>query len=152
MMPSENRAVEPSEPIGDEKVNAPLGNPKFGPKVRNTATTGFRLIESGLLISIALLTLGAALIEIMGIWRAQTITLADILLMFLYTEVIGMVAVFYTRLGSPFIYPIFIAITALSRLIVLQGKEMAPENIVFEASAILLLALATIVIVKVGKA
>jgi len=104
-----------------------------------------------LLISIALLTLGAALIEIMGIWRAQTITLADILLMFLYTEVIGMVAVFYTRLGSPFIYPIFIAITALSRLIVLQGKEMAPENIVFEASAILLLALATIVIVKVGK-
>jgi protein PsiE len=119
--------------------------------MRNTATAGFRLIESGLLISIALLTLGAALIEIIGIWRAQTITLADILLMFLYTEVIGMVAVFYTRLGSPFVYPIFIAITALSRLIVLQGKEMAPENIVFEASAILLLALAVIVIVKVGK-
>ena len=114
----------------------PLGYPKFGPKVRNSATAGFRVIESGLLISIALLTLGAALIEFMGIWRAQTITLA----------------VFYTRLGSPFVYPIFIAITALSRLIVLQGKEMAPENIVFEASAILLLALATIVIVKVGKA
>lgn len=101
----------------------PLGYPKFGPKVRNSATAGFRVIESGLLISIALLTLGAALIEFMGIWRAQTITLADILLMFLYTEVIGMVAVFYTRLGSPFVYPIFIAITALSRLIVLQGKE-----------------------------
>ena len=150
-MLSENLSGESPEPLGEGKIDAPLGNPKFGPKMRNHATAGFRLIESGLLISIALLTLGAALIEIMGIWRAQTITLADILLMFLYTEVIGMVAVFYTRLGSPFVYPIFIAITALSRLIVLQGKEMAPENIVFEASAILLLALATIVIVKVGK-
>ncbi len=150
-MPLENLAGESPEPSGEGKVDAPLGNPKFGPTMRNTATAGFRLIESGLLISIALLTLGAALIEIVGIWNAQTITLADILLMFLYTEVIGMVAVFYTRLGSPFIYPIFIAITALSRLIVLQGKEMAPENIVFEASAILLLALAIIVIAKLGK-
>ncbi len=150
-MPPENTAGETPEPIGEVKIDVPLGNPKFGPKTRNTATVGFRLIESGLLITIALLTLGAAVIEIIAIWRAQTITLADILLMFLYTEVIGMVAVFYTRLGSPFVYPIFIAITALSRLIVLQGKEMAPENIVFEASAILLLALAIIVIVKVGK-
>lgn len=150
-MRPENLTTESPELGGEAKISAPLGNPKFGPKLRNTATAGFRLIESGLLISIALLTLGAALIEIMGIVREQTVTLADILLLFLYTEVIGMVAVFYTRLGSPFVYPIFIAITALSRLIVLQGKEMAPENIVFEAGAILLLALAIIIIVKVGK-
>ncbi len=150
-MPSENLATESPELRGEAKISEPLGNPKFGGKMRNAATSGFRLIESGLLIAIALMTLGAALIEIIGIWHSQTITLADILLMFLYTEVIGMVAVFYTRLGSPFIYPIFIAITALSRLIVLQGKEMAPENIVFEAGAILLLALAIIVIAKIGK-
>ena len=73
--------------------------------------------------------------------RCQSINLADILLMFLYTEVIGMIAVFYGGKESPFVYPIFIAITALARLIVLQGKTMAPENIVFEAGAILLLAL-----------
>lgn len=150
-MPSDNLASELPETSREASKSAPLGNPKFGSSLRNTATAGFRLIESTLLILIALLTLGAALIEIIGIVHALTITLADILLMFLYTEVIGMVAVFYTRLGSPFIYPIFIAITALSRLIVLQGKEMAPENIVFEASAILLLAFAIIVIVKVGK-
>jgi protein PsiE len=71
--------------------------------------------------------------------------------MFLYTEVIGMIAVFYTGRGSPFIYPIFIAITALARLIVLQGKDMAPENIAFEAGAILLLAIAAVVIVRAGK-
>ena len=81
----------------------------------------------------------------------QEINLADILLMFLYTEVVGMVGVFYVGKGSAFVYPIFIAITALARLIVLQGKNMAPENIVFEASAILLLAVAAAIIVRLGK-
>ena len=115
------------------------------------ATRGFSLIESSLLIVIALMTLAAACIEIYGVYLKQTIGLADILLMFLYTEVIGMIAVFYTRTGSPFVYPIFIAITALARLIVLQGKEMAPENIVFEAGAILLLSFAAVVIVRASK-
>lgn len=115
------------------------------------ALRGFRVIERALLIVVALMTIGAALIEIHGVYRAQTITLADILLMFLYTEVIGMIAVFYTRRGSPFVYPIFIAMTALARLIVLQGKDMAPENILFEAGAILLLALAAVIIVRTDK-
>jgi protein PsiE len=93
----------------------------------------------------------AAGLEVYKIYRTLTIDLADILLMFLYTEVIGMVAVFYTRAGSVFVYPIFIAITALARLIVLQGKNMAPENIVFEAGAILLLAISAVIIFKAGK-
>lgn len=121
------------------------------PAVHPRAIDGFHFIESFLLIVIALMTLGAAGIEMIGVYQRQTIGLADILLMFLYTEVIGMVAVFYTRSGSPFIYPIFIAITALARLIVLQGKEMAPENIVFEASAILLLAISAVVILRASK-
>jgi protein PsiE len=104
-----------------------------------------------LLIVVALMTLGAAGLEIWAIFQNRTIDLADILLMFLYTEVIGMVAVFYTGRGSPFVYPIFIAITALARLIVLQGKDMAPENILFEAAAILLLALAAVIVVRAGK-
>jgi protein PsiE len=119
--------------------------------VNRMATRGFSLIESSLLIVIALMTLGAACIEIYGVYLKQTIGLADILLMFLYTEVIGMIAVFYTRSGSPFVYPIFIAITALARLIVLQGKEMAPENIVFEAGAILLLSFAAVIIVRASR-
>jgi protein PsiE len=72
-------------------------------------------------------------------------------LMFLYTEVIGMIAVFYTGKGSFFVYPIFIAITALARLIVLQGKDMAPEKVVFESAAILLLAFAALVIGRVNS-
>ena len=94
------------------------------------------------------MTLAAAAFEVERVIAVRTVNLADILLMFLYTEVIGMIAVFYGGRESPFIYPIFIAITALARLIVLQGKTMAPENIVFEASAILLLALAAVIIAR----
>jgi protein PsiE len=110
---------------------------------------GFRLIEKILLIVTALMTVVAAIIKIGIVIEAWDITLADILLMFLYTEVIAMIAVFYTGKGSPFIYPIFIAITALSRLIVLQGKDMDPQNILFEAAAILLLAFAALVMIRI---
>lgn len=110
------------------------------------ADKAFGLVEHALLIVTAGMTLIAAGAEVVSVYQRGTIGLADILLMFLYTEVIGMIAVFYTGKGSFFIYPIFIAITAIARLIVLQGKDMAPENILFEAGAILLLAFAAFVL------
>ena len=121
--------------------------------ISSFAVTSFHLLEHGLLIIIALLTIGAVAREIASVTASLTVTLADILQMFLYTEVISMIGVFYTGRGSasPFVYPIFIAITALSRLIVLQGKEMKPENIVFEASAILLLSVAIMIILRSRK-
>lgn len=115
------------------------------------AARGFGYAEHFLLIVIAAMTLGAAGTEIWRVIMVQEINLADILLMFLYTEVFGMIGVFYTGNGSAFVYPIFIAVTALARLIVLQGKNMAPENIVFEASAILLLAIAAAIITRIGR-
>lgn len=119
-------------------------------RITSFAVTGFHLLEHGLLIIIALLTIGAVAREIASVLTTMTVTLADILQMFLYTEVISMIGVFYTGRGSasPFVYPIFIAITALARLIVLQGKDMKPENIVFEASAILLLSVAILIILR----
>ena len=121
------------------------------PVADSTLNRGFGLAERLLLIVIAAMTMGAAGVEVWRVLEARTVNLADILLMFLYTEVMGMIAVFYSRRGSPFVYPIFIAITALSRLIVLQGKNMAPENIVFEAGAILLLALAAMIILRTER-
>ena len=112
---------------------------------------GLRLIQRGLLVVVALLTLGAASVEIWEIVTLRSVDLADILLMFLYAEVIAMVAVFYTGRGQPFVFPIFIAITALARLIVIQGKDMDPVNILYEAGAILLLALAAVVLMRLGR-
>ncbi len=118
---------------------------------RSPAGKVFELVEHLLLVVATVMTLIAAGSEVLTVVERQTVTLADILLMFLYTEVIGMIAVFYTGKGSFFVFPIFIAITALARLIVLQGKDMAPENVVFEASAILLLSLAALVIGRVNS-
>ncbi len=141
-----------SESIETAQTDIPPVNPEPQPSRRTIlAGRGFSLAEHGLLVVIAGMTLVAAGTEIVRVVQVQEVNLADILLMFLYTEVVGMIGVFYTGKGSAFVYPIFIAITALSRLIVLQGKNMAPENIVFEASAILLLALAAAIIVRLGK-
>jgi protein PsiE len=109
------------------------------------------IVERIFLILIIIMTIIAAAIEILAIYRAMAIELADILLMFLYLEIIGMVSVYYANPRSAFVYPIYIAITALTRLIILQGKEITPENILFESIAILLLALAAVVIVRTNK-
>jgi protein PsiE len=121
---------------------------KFG---RALAPASFRAVERLLLLTIAAMTMVAAGVEIFRVISERSVNLADILLMFLYAEVIGMVAVFYGGQQSPFIYPIFIAITAVARLIVLQGKEMAPVNIVFEAGAILLLSIAALIITRANR-
>jgi protein PsiE len=122
--------------------------PGVGETEHTVAAIGFHFVERILLLLVALMTICGATAEIYQIYETRSINLADILLMFLYTEVIGMVSVFYTGKGATFIYPIFIAITALARLIVLQSKDMAPENIVFEASAVLLLALAAMAMTR----
>lgn len=113
---------------------------RAGQNVSNIITA----IERGILILIVLLTLGAVLIELGVVWDKRTIEIADILLLFLYTEVISMVGVFYRSQVIPVMYPVFIAITALARLIVLQSKDMDPETILFESVAIFVLGLAAL--------
>ncbi|MCP9223843.1 phosphate-starvation-inducible PsiE family protein [Erythrobacter sp. LQ02-29] len=112
----------------------------------------FRWTARILLLATGAMTFVAAAQLILYVVRSGEITLADILLMFLFTEVIAMVAVFYIGRTATFTYPILIAITALARLVVLQSKDMAPENIVFEASAILLLSIAAFVLHRGGAA
>ena len=155
-MIDKDAAVPKADPGEASPTAVPPAATALPPEPQPSARTilagrAFSLAEHGLLIVIAGMTLLAAGTEIFRVVQVQEINLADILLMFLYTEVVGMVGVFYIGKGSAFVYPIFIAITALARLIVLQGKNMAPENIVFEASAILLLAIAAAIIVRLGK-
>jgi len=76
----------------------------------------------------------------------QKVQLADLLLLFIYTEVLGMVAIFYKSRRIPILLPLFIAITALSRMIILQGKGSDPQNLLYEAGAVLLLAIACFIV------
>ena len=100
----------------------------------------FRKIEDVILAFIAFLTLGAVIFELIVVFNKGVIELADLLLMFIYAVVFGMVAVYFKNYVLPVLYPLFIAITALARLIVLQGKDSQPEQLLFEAGAIVLLA------------
>ncbi len=100
--------------------------------------------ERGLLGFVVVMTLAAVGLELWSVVQNRTVALADILLFFLYAEVLSMVKVYYARERAAFLYPILIAMTALSRLIVLQSKEMDPAAIFFEASAILILAIALV--------
>lgn len=105
-----------------------------------------KMIEKVMLGVIALLTIIATLQEIVMIYAYGSVSLPDLLLLFIYTEVLGMIGVFYTSNKIPITLPLFIAMTALSRLIILQGKDMDPSALVFEASAILLIAIACLII------
>ena len=106
----------------------------------------FEYLEDFILSIIALMTLGAVGFELFDVYQRGTITLADLLLMFIYAEVLGMVAIYFRSHGLPVIYPLFIGITALARLIVLQGKDSMPEELVFEAGSILLLSFAALLL------
>ena len=100
-----------------------------------------------ILLSIILLsTVIAVGIEIRTMYVNQSVTLADLLLMFLYLEVLAMVRVFWDQQSISITLPLLIAITALARFIILQGKEMNPSGLVYEAVAILLIAGAIVVL------
>merc|ERR1712159_193483 len=76
----------------------------------------------------------------------QSVTLADLLLMFLYLEVLAMVRVFWNQQSISITLPLLIAITALARFIILQGKEMDPTALVYEAIAIVLISSAIVIL------
>ena len=105
-----------------------------------------KVVERTLLIIIGAATVFATAQEIYGLILVRKVELADLLLLFIYTEVLGMVGVFYKSRRIPITLPLFIAITALSRMIILQGKGSDPQNLMYESGAILLLALSCLII------
>ena len=105
-----------------------------------------KITEKALLAIIALLTILATFEEVLKIYNANSVQLADLLLLFIYTEVLGMIGIFFVSNRIPITLPIFIAMTAISRLIILQGKEMDMSFLLYEAGAILVLAIAVLVV------
>ena len=117
-------------------------------KNKNLIQVLIGLAEQALLLTIAIATIGAAVIEIVRILSVMTVNLSDLFLLFIYAEVLGMVGVFYNENRIPVTLPLIIAITALTRMIVIQTKGLDSVNIIFEASGILLLAIAAYIMSK----
>jgi protein PsiE len=99
-----------------------------------------------LMVIILISTVIAVGIEISKMFQNRSVTLADLLLMFLYLEVLAMVRVFWHQQSISITLPLLIAITALARFIILQGKEMDPAALVYEAVAIVLIAGAIVIL------
>ena len=96
--------------------------------------------EKVLLVIIGIATCVASLQYLYQMYLLQEIVLADLFMLFIFTEILAMVAAFYSSKRIPVTLPIIIAITALCRLIVMQNKDMDALIIIAEASAVLILA------------
>ncbi len=95
--------------------------------------------EKALLAVIGIATCIASAQYLFGMYEAKEILLADLFMLFIYVEIIGMVGAFYSTNRIPVTLPIIIAITALCRLIIMQSKNMEALDLLIEAGAILVL-------------
>ena len=109
------------------------------------------IAERGILLLIAVATIFATVVEIVRIIEVQTVNLSDLFLLFIYAEVLGMVASFYANNRIPVTLPLIIAMTALTRMIILQSKDLNAINIIYEATGILILAIAAYIMTLKDK-
>ena len=107
--------------------------------------------ERTILLIIAFATIFATASELLRIIEVETVNLSDLFLLFIYAEVLGMVASFHANNRIPVTLPLIIAMTALTRMIILQSKDLNAINIIYEATGILILAVAAYIMTLKDK-
>ena len=108
--------------------------------------SSIRNIQLVAVIVVLVSTIIAFFLEMKEMYENKDITLADLLLMFIYIEVIGLVRSYWETQSVRITYPLIRAITALARFIILQDKESDPANLIYISLAILIVAIATVII------
>ena len=108
--------------------------------------SNFEILEKIVLSILIVCTVIAIGMEIQAMIINLKVTLADILLLFIYIEIIGMIKEYWVSKVIRMSYPLFIAMTALARLIIMGRKDVEPSAYVYEAVAILILAIAIVVL------
>ncbi len=115
-------------------------------KFSRATQRGLSIVGQGVLIVIAIATIFAVFQAIMHIWQARTITVGDLLLLFLYLEVMSMLNHYLGTGNLPVRYPLYIGIIALARFLVLDIHELDAWRMFALSSSILLIALAILVV------
>ena len=105
-----------------------------------------RNIQLTAVLFVLISTIIAFFLEVKEMYDNKNIELADLLLMFIYIEVIGLVKSYWETRSVRITYPLVIAITALARFIILQDKESDPSNLIYISIAILIVSIATVII------
>lgn len=120
--------------------------------MKNINNMGFKALnwvqDVGLVI-IAVATIFAIGIELLAMVEAKTVTLADLLLLFIYLEVLAMVSIYLESGKLPVRMPLYIAIVALARYLILDMKEMDTEKMLAIAGSTLIIAL-TVLAIRFG--
>ena len=115
-------------------------------RIRRFFSGGLDIVELAGLLIIAFATTVAIYQEAMAMIGAGKVTLADLLLMFLYLEVLAMIGQYFRSGHIPVRYPLYIAMVALARYLILDIKELTELRVMATAGAILLLTLAVLAI------
>tara|TARA_B100001093_G_C26801269_1_gene1003511 strand:+ start:754 stop:1140 length:387 start_codon:yes stop_codon:yes gene_type:complete len=105
-----------------------------------------RNIQLVAVVAVLIATIIAFFVELTLMYETKSVGLADLLLMFIYIEVLGLVRSYWETRSVRITYPLVIAITALARFIILQDKNSDPANLIYIASAIFIVSVATVVV------
>ena len=115
-------------------------------KMHNLFRFGLGLVEYAGLLVIAFATTIAMYQEILLMWQAQRVALTDLLLMFLFLEVLAMIGHYFSSGQLPVRFPLYIAMVALARYLILDAKEITEWRMLAVSGSILLLTLAVLAV------
>ena len=120
-------------------------------RVARYAQYALEVVENLGLMVIAIATVVAGYQEVMVMFSNQKVTLADLLLMFLYLEVLAMVGLYYNSGKLPVRFPLYIAMIALARYVILDVKELDVWHLIGISASILLIA-GAVLLIRYGHA
>lgn len=115
-------------------------------KLKESGYKSLVIIEDIGLIIIALATVIAIGFEVVTMFGALKVTLADLLLLFIYLEILSMVGIYLKTGKLPVRIPLYIAIVAIARYMILDMKNLETLRVLGLAGAVLILALSILAI------
>lgn len=119
-------------------------------RIKHASIQSLKSIEYLVLFLIALATIFAIGEEIMHMFTIRTVELADLLLLFIYLEVLAMVVNYIESGKLPIRMPLYIAIVALARYLILDMKGMDDWRILAISFSTILLA-STVIVIRWGQ-
>jgi protein PsiE len=120
--------------------------PSISKKPNPKVLRALDMVEWAGLLVISVATVVAIGQEIWQMLLMRQVQLQDILLLFIFLEILTMVGLYFKSGKLPLRYPIYIAMVAIARYIIIGMKQLDGWTILAFAAAILVLALAVVAI------
>lgn len=114
--------------------------------LRRHGTRIVHLLEDVGLSIVLVATVVATVIEVQAMWVRKEVLLTDLLLMFIYIEMVTMVKVYWQSGKLPVRMPLYVAIVAMARYLIIEIKDMEQLRVLTVSASILVIALAVLVI------